>query len=124
MIIRRNRNGKESDTFTFQLQYSDVDVKRIFHDFYVRLKNLDWLGEAMGSRSPWSQEEILYTVANHPYFSQFQKKHREKLAAWAMRLAVERKYIIPCITHKGFFLLSSALFSHVGHPSREESAEK
>ncbi len=109
MIIRRDRNGRESNTFTFQLQYTEVDVKNIFKELYVKMCSFDWLGEAVGSRSLWSDEDLNTFMSRHPYFAAFPDRHRIKMAEWAKRIALQKRYIVPFTAKPGFYLLSSSL---------------
>lgn len=115
MIIRNKKAYLESDTFSFNVSLSEVDVRKQMKEGFALMAKC---GEQYALSTPWTEQDIK-TYLSNTIFQQYPPKYQEQMCKWAFKLCLRKKYISQSGNKENLYFLSDLLGHKVGRPCKD-----
>ena len=117
MIIRNKKAYLESDTFSFNVSLSEVDVKKQMKEGFALMAKC---GEQHALTTPWTEQDIK-TYLGNTIFQQYPPKYQEQMSKWAFKLCLRKKFISQSSNQENMYFLSDLLGHRIGRPCKAEA---
>lgn len=118
MILRTKKIFRDSDTISFMVSLSDVDVRK---QMKAGFELMAVTGRQFALNTPWSEQDVT-TYLSNTLFIQYPSKYKTEMAAWAFRLCIRKGFIYPSATAENTYFLADLLSHKVGRPANEDEA--
>ena len=120
MEIRNRRLYEDSDSASFQMSFTEVDVRRALVNNYA----VQYYCVGTKAQEYYTREDIEYILSNISIDlkNSVGGKYSRDLALWAFRLAERKGFVIPVSSGSNLYQLSEKLKNDaVGQARREGS---
>ena len=107
MEIRNRRLYEDSDSASFQMSFTEIDVRKVLVNNYAT----QYFCVGTKSQEYYTREDIEYILTN--IYIDLQNtvggKYSRDLALWAFRLAERKGFIVPVSAGSNMYLLSEKI---------------